>query len=115
VSSPFVLFVPGLLLGLLVWSRINHLFLAAVGLKYGMRLPPPSDESRLMRLFLFFMLTLVSVWSLLFGFVAYHFRDVGSLGWSWFFLGVTATPWVVIPAILRVWRHRQASAGQHSR
>jgi hypothetical protein len=103
-SAYFLLLLPGFWVGLFVWSRMNQLFLVAVGLKYDMSLPPPSDEDTLMRWFLLFLVTLVAVYLILFGGLAYYFRQVGSPGWSWFFLGAAATPCLMVPAVL--WARR---------
>ena len=81
MSSAYLLLLPGFFAGLFVWIKMHHLFLAAVGLKRGMSLPP-SDENRLMRRFLLFLVILVAVYLILFGGLAYYSRQVGSAGWS---------------------------------
>jgi hypothetical protein len=102
MSSAYLLLLPGFFAGQFVWIMLYRLFRVAVGLKRGMSLPP-SDEERLMRRFLLFLVILVAVYLILFGGLAYYFRRVGSTGWSWFFLGAAATPCFTVPVVIWAW------------
>jgi hypothetical protein len=106
MSSAYLLLLPGFFAGLFVWIKMHHLFLAGVGLKRGMSLPP-SDEDRLMRRFLLFLVILVAVYLMLFGGLAYYFRQVGSAGWSWFLLGAAATPCLTVPIVIWAWQFQK--------
>jgi hypothetical protein len=112
MSSPYLLLLPGFFAGLFVWMKMLRLFLAAVGLKRGMSLPP-SDEDRLMRRFVLLLVILVAVYLILFGGLTYYFRQVGSAGWSWFLLGVAATPCLTVPIVIWAWQLQKRRLATH--
>src|SRR6185503_591130 len=103
-SVHFLLVFPGLMAGLLVWTRIGHLFLAIVSVRRGTN-PPAVKEPAPLEKQLLLALFVIGSWAVAFGGVSFYLREHSqSVGWFWFFLGMAATPCVILPTVWRVWQ-----------
>jgi hypothetical protein len=99
-----LLVLPGLTAGLLVWSRIVHLSFALTGLTSTIR-PSVEVPVAVLGRYVAALLVFGGVWLAVFsGIAAYFYLHQQSRGWPWFFVGIAATPCLVLPNALIVWR-----------
>ena len=107
-TSVFVA-LPGLLAGMLIWSRIAHLLHALVGID-GEQETAKSDEPASSRRQLLIVIAFVAGWLALFGGLAFYlFNAKGAPAeWFWFFVGIATTPGIILPPVLITWfRYRR--------
>jgi hypothetical protein len=107
-----LLVLPGFFVGTLVWSRLAHLLQAILGIdgetKAGEDEGPAWTRNQILA-----VIAWVAGWLAVFGGLAYYFFDLHGRpsGWFWFFVGVTATPGVILPpALIFLFRHQRRTA-----
>lgn len=107
-----LLVLPGFFVGTLVWSRIGHLLQAILGIdgeaKTGEEEGPAWTRNQILA-----VIAWVAGWLVVFGGLAYYFFDLrgGPSGWFWFFVGVAATPGVIMPpTLIFLLRHQRRTA-----
>lgn len=93
--------LPGLFVGFLAFSRINHLLQAFIKPEATSDIAQAPDAS-LTRIEVIGTVAFAVCWSLLFGGLAYYLltEHGSSPGWFWFFVGIATTPIVIFPATL---------------
>ena len=96
-----LLILPGLFVGFLAFSRISHLLQAFIKPEANSDTVRTPDAS-LTRVEAIGALAFAVCWLGLFGGLAYYLLTErgSSPGWSWFFVGIAATPIIIFPATL---------------
>jgi hypothetical protein len=90
--------LPGIFIGLLLFSRIGHLAQVFIKTDADSDEAPQTSES-LSRNQVLIVAAFVVGWVGLFAALAFYIHSVrnGSIGWFWFFVGIAATPCVILP------------------
>lgn len=99
----------GLLIGMMLWSRIMRTFVAIFDKRLSRTTGPFGvQKTRVWRLIALFS----SVWVLTFGLIISHFLHAAASvsGWKWFFIGMASTPAFVIAFAFKMVRRMEARA-----
>jgi hypothetical protein len=111
-----LLLIVGFTAGLMLWSRIANTAFAIVSTitKSEVAKQPTSTVTPPLRALLWFC-GAVCLWLMIFGGLCVHFSLGGSstVGWAWFFGGMTGTPaFVSVNVAMALRRHRRESAAR---
>ncbi len=113
--------LPGIFAGLLLISRVSHVAQIFTKTEVDSEDTPPTDQL-LSQNQILIAAAFVFGWMALFAAIGIYTHVVhdGSAGWFWFFVGITATPLIILPPTIYVLqrnRNRRAtfSAAKHSR
>ena len=107
--------LPGLFVGLLIWSRVGHLLQNFVGVDSkndaakGKHSASTRHQIRIISMF-------VAGWLAIFSGLAYYvFSTRGeATGWFWFFIGIITTPGVILPPLLFFWLRHSRSVDKYT-